>query len=270
MTETDDTETRLTRREALKGGSAAAVAAGSFLLQKQLVQAASAQTTEPRIKLGQDWTIDDDPNGNGNLVTTEQNTGNAFTRQPDGVFNAPTVETKTEFAYNNGSGRTSVELLQTIRDTDDTSTFDHTLNNFTTHQWYILKGVIENPTGSNAVVATQINGETGSNYRRQLNDGTTQTGLSKLDILSVPAGSWGPIEAVYRGGNPPTLSDFTSTANRPTVMVRSVAVHSTALVYVAGDLDVSGYSDTTSIRLFATGSENLTGELGLYGVNFDG
>lgn len=56
--ETDDTETLMTRRDALKGGSAAAVAAGSFLLQQHLVGVASAQTTEPQIQLGDTVTLD--------------------------------------------------------------------------------------------------------------------------------------------------------------------------------------------------------------------
>lgn len=60
----------ITRRTALKGGSAAAVATGAYFLRNDLIQKANAQTgTEPRLQLGQDWEIDDyqDSNGDTNL-----------------------------------------------------------------------------------------------------------------------------------------------------------------------------------------------------------
>lgn len=68
----------MTRREALKGGSAAAVAAGALLMQERLVRVAAAQTSEPRISLGEDYVIDDDPDGNGDFVVEHVPSGAEF------------------------------------------------------------------------------------------------------------------------------------------------------------------------------------------------
>lgn len=75
MTEnTESDETVLSRREALQGGSALA---GAAIVSKFTTGAVNAQSTEPRLQLGDDWAIDDDGDGSGNndLRLTHQPTG---------------------------------------------------------------------------------------------------------------------------------------------------------------------------------------------------
>lgn len=74
----------MSRREAMSASSAAAVAVGSGLLAQSLIGAAAAQTAEPRISLGPDWVIDDDPDGSGHFVIEHTPNGNEYRFRDDG------------------------------------------------------------------------------------------------------------------------------------------------------------------------------------------
>lgn len=168
MTDSDGYEEPiLTRREALKGGSAAAVAAGAALYSDWLVQAVKAQTTEPRIQLGQDWVIDDDPGGNGSFVVEHTPNTNEYAFGDDGTLTLPTISSsEAEFTNEtlvsvylssdqniNSSTVTTVELdtfdpdstQGDVRDEFDTTAFEFSPDRT---GWYLVVSQITYSSGA--------------------------------------------------------------------------------------------------------------------------
>lgn len=149
--EYDYEEPVMTRREALKGGSAAAVAVGASMYSDALIQAASAQSTEPRIALGSDWEFQDDPNGSGHLAVEHTPNSNVYTFQDDGVLSLPTVD-----ATNNIIWEEDANSPITVSNAQSGS--------ITLNGTYDVVKVVVVDGDSGGFVHGRVNGDSGSNY----------------------------------------------------------------------------------------------------------
>lgn len=92
----------VSRRAALKGGATGLAAVYASLLAGQ-VQASNHGVSEPRINLGDEYHIDDDPNGNGDLV----------------LFHAPSGDTIA--TYDRSENEWVLDSVQTDDQTINTS-----------------------------------------------------------------------------------------------------------------------------------------------------
>lgn len=182
----------MTRREALKGGSAAAVAAGAYLMQEQLVQAASAQTSEPRIQLGPDWVIDDDPDGSGHLSIDHTPNATEYTFQQDGELSPPSInpsnETRIRASRSTETSTTTSGTFVPLFDTEDTDRrgeYDAANNEIIPDRdgWYL----------SAVAVDWEGNSVDGDTCQVQIYDVTNDTTL------------YGPVNNHTGAGNPPYM-----------------------------------------------------------------
>lgn len=169
MSDEDDWEQPvMTRREALKGGSAAAVAVGASMYSDALIQAASAQSTEPRIALGSDWEFQDDPNGSGHLGVEHTPNSNSFTFQDDGVLSVDALN------------YTSLGTTEFIGSDSDGASLSVSITN----EYNIISIYVGQFLGTSATdIELVLDGDDASgNYEWIDFDGTNQTGQNTFRL----------------------------------------------------------------------------------------
>ncbi len=190
MSESEYELPSMSRREAMSAGSAAAVAVGSGLLAQSLIGAVRAQTTEPRISLGPDWVIDDDPDGNGHLVVEYTPNGNRYVFQEDGALVTPAVSTDQSTT----AGFTGTPVWKEESGSPYTATGSNSANSINpssldSFDSYKIYFKAADNGGSSNNLEMQVGGDTGSNYNEVLLDGTVNTSQTEWANMAVYAGS---------------------------------------------------------------------------------
>lgn len=193
--DTENSETAISRRDALKGGSAVAATA---LLSKYVSDPAKAQSTEPRLQLGPDWAIDDDGDGNGNndLRITHQPTdaelrydvsesawiptdgiGTSSDPVPGTSYYENISVTQQQFAASGGTETKELVYSGPI-DSDSSTVFDDSVSSLSAADELIIKAEISgHGSGSAGSVFVQF-GDGSSNYRYRTK---SQTGFNFYD-----------------------------------------------------------------------------------------
>lgn len=186
MSENDKSEVNegnlLSRRELL--GASAALGTGAMVAGGGSRSAKAQTNSEPRIKLGDDYAIDDSPNGNGDLVIEHLPSGDTFSYDSSknewslGSFSATSADITKETLVKaylgtdqsiSSNTNATLELDQVPK--DELTEFDSTKHQFMPDEtgWYFVNAAATFATGADGdqQVVKVINATTGTDLINQ-------------------------------------------------------------------------------------------------------